>query len=337
MDPIEFGARQAVVNCVKVQKGERVVMITDRETERMADAILVHAKAAGASVQKFVMEDFGPRSVDGKSPLPFPKDINDAMSRAQASFLVAGIRPGEYQSFRQPMINAVEKHMLRHAHMVGFTEVMMHQGMAVDYAEVQELSRKVRDIVSKAHEIKVFTPAGTDLTVSPGSKSEWLCCDGNIRPGMITNLPGGEVYVVPSDANGKVVIDGCLGDSFRQYGKLQASPITYELKGGRCVRGSVRCSLKRLQKEFAKYTFETDANSNRVGEFAIGTNLGVKELIGNMLQDEKFPSVHIAMGDPADTRKVNWRSKVHLDGLMLNPTIVLDGRTTIMKDGKFVI
>jgi leucyl aminopeptidase (aminopeptidase T) len=74
-----------------------------------------------------------------------------------------------------------------------------------------------------------------------------------------------------------------------------------------------------------------------VGEFAIGTNFGVKELIGNMLQDEKFPSVHLAMGDPADTRNPAWSSKVHLDGLMLGPTVVADGKIVIMKDGSFTI
>ncbi len=48
---------------------------------------------------------------------------------------------------------------------------------------------------------------------------------------------------------------------------------------------SVRCDHAALKDGFLKYTFETDAFSMRRGEFAIGTNLGLKELIGNLLPD----------------------------------------------------
>ena len=42
----------------------------------------------------------------------------------------------------------------------------------------------------------------------------------------------------------------------------------------------------------------TDENSDRVGEFAIGTNIAIRDVIGNILQDEKIPGVHIAFGNP---------------------------------------
>jgi len=54
---------------------------------------------------------------------------------------------------------------------------------------------------------------------------------------------------------------------------------------------------KELESDFWKYTY-TNANSDRVGEFAIGTNIELKEVIGHILQDEKFPGIHIAFGDP---------------------------------------
>jgi leucyl aminopeptidase (aminopeptidase T) len=221
--------------------------------------------------------------------------------------------------------------------MPGFTEDMMHQGMAVDYSEVRKLSAKVRDIVSRAREVRVTTPAGTDLTALFGSKGEWRCCDGDFQPGVLANLPGGEVYAVPDDVSGRVVIDGCLGDCFMPYGSMRANPVSYDLKEARCVKGSVKCKLQQLAEKFTRYTFESDENSSRVGEFAIGTNFGVKKLIGNMLQDEKFPSVHLALGDPGSWTNLTWTSTVHLDGLMLNPTVVVDGATVIMRDGKFLL
>lgn len=338
MDKIEFGARQAVVNCVKVKPGEKVVIITDRETERMGDAIHRQVEAVGGFARKFIMENFGPRPQHGRAPLRFPGEIRGAMANAQASFYIASKRPGELSSFRVPMTVAVEKYKLRHAHMPGFTQEMMSQGMASDYSAIQRLSRKVYDIVRKARQIRVTTPAGADFAVTLSPRINWEICDGQILPGIWRNLPAGEVFTAPQDANGVVVIDGCMGDiASRRPGSLKASPLSYELRGGRCVRSSVRCRDRVMKQVFEKYTFETDANSDRAGEFAIGTNVGLKKLIGIMLQDEKFPGVHLALGDPIHKwTKAGWTSKAHNDGLMLAPTVVVDGRT-IMKGGKFRI
>ncbi len=210
--------------------------------------------------------------------------------------------------------------------------------MGADYAKIQEVSAKVYDIVSKAKEIRVTTPGGTDITARFDPKYKWIICDGNITAGHWSNLPDGEVFSVPTDANGEVVIDGCFGDFFcEKYGDISTTPLKYEVKGGRCVKGSVQCANEELKKEFESYTFDTDENSDRLGEFAIGTNIGLTELICNLLQDEKFPGIHIALGSPyPDKTGAEWESKAHNDGVMRNPTIVVDGNT-IMKDGKFTI
>ena len=338
MDAIEFGAKQAVINCLKVQNGENVVVVTDKQTEKLADALVKQAEGVGASVTKFVMESYGTRPTDGNNPLEFPSEIGEAMNGAQVSFYIAQGKPGELQSFRIPMIKIVEEKSIRHGHMPGFTEIMMSQGMGADYSKIQELSAKVNDIVVKAKEIRVTTPAGTDATFTFDSKYSWVICDGNIKPKHWSNLPDGEVFTAPVDANGTMVIDGCLGDFFTEkYGDLEKTPLKYTLKGGRAVKGSVECQNGELKDEFEKYTFDMDENSNRVGEFAIGTNVALKKLIGNLLQDEKFPGVHVALGSPyPDKTGMEWDSKAHNDGVMRNPTIVVDG-TTIMENGTFKI
>lgn len=338
MDPIEFGAKQAVVNCLKVKSDERVVVITDHETEKLADALVNQAKKIGAEVEKFVMEDFGPRPDDGVNALPFPDEIRDALAETQVSFYIAQGKKGELQSFRIPMLKIVEEKNIRHGHMPGFNATIMRQGMGADYAKIQEISARVYDIVAAAREIRVTTPAGTDVTVSFDPAYRWVVCDGDIKAGHWSNLPDGEVFTAPADASGIVVIDGCLGDYFTEkYGDLSRTPLTYELKNGRCVRESVKCINAALKKEFEQYTFETDENSDRIGEFAIGTNIGLTELIGNLLQDEKFPGVHIALGSPyPDKTGAAWDSTAHNDGVMKNPTVVVDGEV-IMRDGVFEI
>jgi leucyl aminopeptidase (aminopeptidase T) len=336
MNTIEYGAKQAVVNCVKVQPGEKVVLITDRHTERLADAIAAEAEKVEATVEKFIMEDFGERPDDGSKPLGFPDRIGQALAGAKVSFYIAQGKAGELHSFRMPMVEYVAKHDLRHAHMPNFEEKMMGTGMAADYAEIQRICRAVYDIVKDAKEIHVTTAAGTDMTARFDPNLKWIISDGDIRPGEWSNLPDGEVFTAPIDANGTVVIDGTLGDFFNaKYGDLSGTPLRYRLENGAAVRDSVECNNDGLKREFIEYTFETDENSHRLGEFAIGTNVGLKELIGNLLQDEKFPGVHLALGNPyPDKTGADWASKAHNDGIMRNPTIVVDGRT-IMKDGQF--
>jgi aminopeptidase len=86
-----------------------------------------------------------------------------------------------------------------------------------------------------------------------------------------------------------------------------------QIEGGRLV--SARCARKDLERDFWDYC-HTDENSDRVGELAFGTNLGLSEMIGILLQDEKFPGVHIAFGDPYGSQThANWKSRTHVDVL----------------------
>jgi len=88
------------------------------------------------------------------------------------------------------------------------------------------------------------------------------------------------------------------------------------------------------EETFTTLNFETQTG-NRIGEFAIGTNTGLTELIYNILQDEKFPGVHIAFGSPLPGKTgANWDSKAHVDGVIKNPSIYVDGEM-IMDKGEF--
>ena len=335
---IESGARQAVLNCVRVQPGETAVIVTDRQTAYLADALASVMREIGAQCQTFEMEDFGPRDNEGEHPLAFPDGIGAALAQAQASFYIAQCHPGELASFRQPMIQIVEENRLRHGHMPGFTEIMMSQGMASDYRQIQDLCRKVYDIVAPAREIHVTSPAGTDLVAQFDPKIRWLISDGQITAEDWKNLPDGEDFTAPATADGIVVIDGCLGDFFcDKYGLMGKAPLTYTLKDGYCQADSVACADTALKKDFLTYTFKTDTYSMRLGEFAIGTNVGLTDLIGNLLQDEKYPGIHLALGSPYPTKTgADWDSQAHCDGILRNPTIVVDGQT-IMETGRFLI
>jgi aminopeptidase len=338
MGTIEQGAEQAVRNCAGVQPGEKVVIITDMATEHIATALRDVAQGiTPGTVSVFVLEDYGERPEDGSKPLQLPQVIAEAVRGADASFFAATGRRGEVGSLRLPLIRVVhDTGTVRHAHMPGISDQLMRMGMCTDYAEVQRLSAAVAEVVSEASEITVTSPAGTEFTVEFSPSLHWVTCDGLLKPGKTTNLPDGEVFTCPYDVKeGVIVVDGILGDHFSEkYGLLEAKPVTWEIEGGR-VR-SISCLDDRLVSELQEYVAQ-DENANRLGEFAIGTNTGLDRLVGNMLQDEKFPGVHVAVGEPIQQETgADWTSDVHLDGVLKNVTIDVEGRV-IMRDGVFVL
>ena len=331
METIEQGVKQAVENCLKVKPGESAVIITDAETVEIGSAIKTAIEKITAEVQFFMMEDFGSRPID------YPQAIDDAIKAADVSVYAAQGAEGELQTFRMKLLRAIEANpRLRHAHMIGITPEIMKDGMCSDYKKIQRISRLVYEKVRNAGKIRVVTEKGNDFVAEFSPQLKWIISDGDITPGQWMNLPDGEVFTSPVNVNGTIVIDGCLGDFFTdKYGSLEDTPVTIEVENGRAVKESIRCDNEQLRQEFTKYLFETDENSHRVGEFAIGTNTGLTELIYNLLQDEKFPGVHIAFGSPLPGKTgAKWDSKAHVDGVIISPTIEVDGEV-IMDNGEF--
>ncbi|UCD52662.1 MAG: aminopeptidase [Phycisphaerales bacterium] len=338
MGTMAEGVRQAVENCLKVQAGEKAVIITDEQTREIGTALKQAVEeisrgdaCVAPTVTFFVMEDFGPR------PVEFPAEIGAALAAADVSIYAAQGAPGELQTFRIPMLKAIDANpWLRHAHMIGITPEIMTDGMCSDYVEIQRISKLVYEKVKDAREIRVQTERGCDFVAQFSPELKWIISDGDIRPGKWENLPDGEVFTAPETVNGVIVIDGCLGDFFTErYASLAATPVAIEVRDGRAVRASLKCDNEQLREELAEYVFEMDENSNRVGEFAIGTNTGLTTLIYNLLQDEKFPGVHVAFGSPYPVKTgATWDSKAHVDGVLLAPTITVDGET-LMAHGQF--
>jgi aminopeptidase len=338
MGTIERGAEQAVRNCARVQPGEKVVIITDLATEHIAAALRDVAEGiVPETVSTMLLEDYGERPEDGSKPLRLPKEVAEAVRGADVSFFAATGQKGEVGSLRLPLIRVVyDANRVRHAHMPGITDELMRMGMCTDYAEVRRLSAAVAEMVREATEITVTSPAGTEFTAEFSPSLNWVTCDGVLKPGKPTNLPEGEVFTCPFDVKeGVIVIDGILGDHFSEkYGLLEATPVTWGIKHGR-VR-EISCVDDRLVSELQGYMAQ-DENADRLGEFAIGTNTGLDRLVGNMLQDEKFPGVHVAVGEPIPHETgADWTSEVHLDGVLKNVTIDVEGRA-IMRDGVFVL
>jgi aminopeptidase len=236
---------------------------------------------------------------------------------------------------RMQLTDIVNRRRMRHGHMVNINRQMMLEGMRADFHKVDRLSQKVIDIVRNASEVRATTRGGSSFTARLDRRYKWLKTSGLISPDKWGNLPGGEVFTTPGNVEGIIVIDGVVGDYLcEKYGSLEATPLTLRVKDNRLVEAY--SDNKELENDFWKYT-HTDANSDRVGEFAIGTNIELTQVIGHILQDEKFPGIHVAFGDPYGAHTgADWTSTTHIDVVATRFDIWVDDRQ-IMSDGRFLI
>ena len=333
--PAEFipGARSAVFTCLRIQPDEKVTLIADRVTEPIAAAIAAQLAKRGCPFNAFILEDLAPRPL-----ADMPDAVLEDMETSQVSIFAVQVQPNELRS-RMQMTDVVNRRRMRHAHMVNITPEIMCDGMRADYDKVDRLSQQVLDRVRRARRIRATTAAGTNIVADMNPDYKWFKTSGIISQEKWGNLPGGECFTSPGEVNGTFVVDGVVGDWLcARYGLLEATPLTIEIAKNRIV--SCSSSNRQLQQDFWAYT-HTDENSDRVGEFAIGTNIGVSRVIGNILQDEKFPGIHIAFGNPyGEHTGAPWRSGTHIDVVGLGFNIWLesaDGEEQIMRDGKFLI
>ncbi|MFZ3263072.1 MAG: aminopeptidase [Terriglobales bacterium] len=323
------GARTAVKVCLRVQPGEKVTVITDEATKEIAASMVRELEAVGAPYRAWVLEDLAPRPLGD-----LPQEILEDLETSQVSIFAVQAQANELRS-RMQMTDVVNRRKIRHAHMVNVNRQIMLEGMRADFLKVDRISVKVVEKVRRAKQVRAKTGAGTDLVADLNPNYRWVKTSGIISPDKWGNLPGGEVFTTPGEVNGRFVIDGVVGDYLcAKFGDLKSTPLTIQVKKNRLIEA--HSENKELKDDFWAYT-HTDENSDRVGEFAIGTNIELKDVIGQILQDEKYPGVHIAFGNPYGAHTgAEWFSSTHIDVVGRKFDIWADDEQ-IMRAGRFLI
>lgn len=329
LEAMRTGARTAVRTCMNVTPGNRVFVLTDRLTHGIGRLLGEEACDAGGEVLVHDLEQYADRPIVS---LPEPLRSELRHFRPEVTFYATSSQPGEV-SFRMALRTfLIQDLKVRHAHMPGITGQLMTQGMNTNYRMVASITTAVYDMARLAETIHVTTPDGTDLIARFDPHRRWVPCTGIYHePGQWGNLPEGETYSCPQTADGMLVTH-VIGDYFSEKYGVLSEPITFEIRGSEVT--AIHGANRQLVAELSAY-LDSAENARRVGEFAIGTNVGLNKLTGNLLQDEKIPGVHVAFGNPypAETR-TPWTSSLHVDVIPISCTITIDGET-IMRDGRF--
>ena len=319
-----------------LKKTDRLVVVGDDSIREAAEALTRTAAPLVATSLMFNLDRYGAR------PLPaLPEEIRKALDACDVVFvMVRAVSDGttnELATVRRPI--ALHSPRIKHINLPGVTPAVLESALQDDPREMWAFTGRVFEAVRAAREIAVRGANGTDVRFRFSQERRWVNSDGDYREKFVprgsNNLPGAEVYTAPADGEGTFVVDGVLGDYLAErYGVITATPVTLELRGGRVVK--VRSGRAELREAVEAY-IRTDANADRIGEFAMGTNRSLRKLLGNMLHDEKYPSVHVAAGSPyPHVTGADWDSDAHMDFITLEPTIEVDGRK-IMEAGRWLL
>lgn len=327
----EQAVENIVKHCMRLRGEDRLIIISDEDRIDIGAAIHKGAKEI-CPAQVYLIEEFTDRPAK-----ELPQKMIDAITdfRPTASIYAATGQEGELQAFRFKLMDMLRVEMkCRHGHMISINKQIMEDGMSKDYTAIYKAVHSLYDILKNAKKMKVTDPHGTDLHVTFSPKLKWRRDDGVPEgPGDWCNLPAGEVFTCPENANG-IVVAWEVGDYFSdKYGILE-KPLTITIENSFVT--NVESENQNLAHELETYLHEHE-NGNRMGEFAVGCLLGLNKLIGNLLQDEKFPGIHMAFGHPYPefTGQKDWDAPSHVDVIPLNVTASIDNKP-LLKDGTFV-
>jgi leucyl aminopeptidase (aminopeptidase T) len=306
-DHLAEAARTAVDQCLDVSADESAVVVTDDEREPIGEALYA---AAAAATDDATLLKYPPSDQHGTEP---PAPVAAAMRESDV-FFAPTTKSLSHTRARGAACEAGS----RGATLPGITEDVFVTGLDADYAAIDAACDRVLDAVADAEEVRVTSPAGTDITFGIGDR-EWLADTGMVHEsGDFSNLPAGEVFVAPETATGTYVVDGTM----MPHGLLGADQtLGFEVDDGLVT--SIDDDAIRADVEAAAESVGDAAYT--LAELGIGTNVGVDELVGSVLLDEKAGgTVHVAIGDNAGIGG-ETDAPIHLDGILRNPTVYADG------------
>lgn len=198
----------------------------------------------------------------------------------------------------------------------------------VDLQKLLELGEALVEVFKGGKTVRITSELGMDLTCRLKPTSEVHQSGSRAtKPGEVAMLAGQVTFSTDlEDVNGTIVFDGTLWPP-DELGLLK-SPVKLEVEKGRITSVKGGWEAKVFERWLKSYN---DPNMFNFAHVSPGFNPGVRKLTGRIAVDERyFGSVVVGIG--------HYRgrpAKNHTDGVVLNPTIEVDGEV-IEESGMYV-
>lgn len=308
-------ATKIVETLGRVRGDESVVVVTDADTVDIARSIATAARSVTPEVSVLVKPASKEHSNEPAAT------VTAAMAAADVA-LVATRHSLTHTSAMGSVLDAGTRVVTLRS----ITARMMREGgITADLDRVRADSLALLDLFEASSTAEVTTPAGTDIAFGIEDHAPIALAGPGGPDDRLVGFPPGEVAVAPDEreATGTVVFD----HSMDNVGMLD-TPIELSVVDGFAEAVSGGVAAEELREIFER----SDENARHLAEFAVGTNPNA--LLSENLKEAKkrLGTVHVAVGDNASTLGGSMPSDLHLDGVMLRPTVRLDDRT-VLRDG----
>lgn len=314
------GAKKAVEDCAAVKPGEKVVISTDTNKIRIAEALAAATVAAGGIPVIVVIT---PPGVHGAQP---PAPVVAACSKADVFFLPTSFSQTHTDARIQAIANGA-----RGATMCDITEDVLCTGaIKADYEECDRLGRKLGALMDQTTEMRIRTERGTDIKgIIKGRPVQYET--GLFRkPGQFGAFPDSEVNISPLEgtAEGTIVADVRI----MSIGVTREMPVVIKVKGGRIVQIEGGSQAEDFRNLLADLKDETAYN---IAELAIGLNPEARIYCTNLEDLGRLGSAHVGIGS---SYSIGGKVKApcHIDAIFRDAVIEFDGKV-VMDKGKVMI
>jgi leucyl aminopeptidase (aminopeptidase T) len=308
-------AADAAVECLAIESGDTVLVVFNDDQAAVAEAL---ADAARPLAREVTMRDLGRLSRHGEEP---PVEIAAAM--AAATVVLA---PTAWSLTNTQARLEATRRGVRIATLPTITEKTFARAVNVDYGELKRTGDAIAARLTSASLARILS-GDAEITLSLESRAG-LNDAGDLRTsGSMGNLPAGEAFIAPVEtaADGSIIFDG----SFAGYGRLR-SPTRVVVEGGRAIAADEDAGRWLLE------TLDAGGPDGRlIAELGIGTNPAAR-VTGNVLEDEKvMGTAHVAFGGNVGLGGMTT-ANVHIDGILLAPTVELDGEP-VLANGRLLV
>jgi leucyl aminopeptidase (aminopeptidase T) len=309
-------ASRVVVDYLGIAPGERFAIVVDDRTDGEIPYELFRAARSVRAEPTIIT--FVAREMSGAEP---PPPVAAAM--AAADVVLCAASKSLYHTAAKA---AAQRSGARGDFNAPFRADGWRNGaMTSDFLAIRRRAERLAAVLREATAVRVTSAAGTDLTATIAGREPKAWLTGICRNrGEVSALPGGEVSLPPIEgtANGVVVWERVASD----LGAL-AAPLRIMVRDGRAVAVE---DGDLAQAERLRHVLATVRDADNIGEIGIGLNPDAR-IADDITEAKKADgTIHVALGDSANEYGGLVESEVHLDGLVLAPTLELDGRAVIV-------
>jgi aminopeptidase len=308
-EALDRAVTTVIRDCLGLQPGEEVLVVCNPSSEQLGALLRIHAQGEGAEATLAVISE---RESHAAEP---PQAVAAAMLAVDV-VIAPTIQSLSHTEARR----AASEAGVRVASMPGVTEEMLARLMAADMKLLRKRGNAIGRALGMGAEARITSPQGSDLRIGLGDRTAIVDAGALSKRGAFGNVPCGEAFIAPVEgtSEGTLVVDGSIAG----VGKLE-TPVELTVEGGHLVEATGRDGARLME-----LLTEHGPDATSVAELGIGTN---EEAIvtGNILEDEKIlGTAHVAFGASAAIGGT-VQVPVHLDCVVLEPTVEVDGATLV--------